>query len=313
LETLFGVEVLPLEDQISRAVRRHVPDLIEKIGSLPDRLRLLGLSGEDRSRSVMADAADLLKGDAGGAAAALGGLECSLPDEINWARAVFDALENGAETDVRAARKVLDSLKSLESLFSGSSKDLCSKTDAGTVEEILASERFHERLPELRGLIRAVQDNAKNRYSSEHALYIEALAGARSSLESTYNWGRLVDEDREEIVARLTCDLPENVDEGDPVSSVQKIMVRRRSLPALVAELNEEVSRKVPREDEEPDEWKDGEGVEWETEEVLTSEDLIEPALIATSEQLDNWLSVLRSKLESLLGSKKRIRIKGRE
>src|SRR5205807_10435782 len=43
LEEMFGVEVLPLEDNISRAVRANVPGLIEKVGSLPDRLRLLGL------------------------------------------------------------------------------------------------------------------------------------------------------------------------------------------------------------------------------------------------------------------------------
>ena len=68
LETLFGDEVLPLEDHISRSVRRHVPDLLEKLGSLPDRLRLLSLPGESRSQRLLADAADLLKGDAGGAA-----------------------------------------------------------------------------------------------------------------------------------------------------------------------------------------------------------------------------------------------------
>ena len=45
LETLFGDEVLPLEDHISRSVRLHVPDLLEKLGSLPDRLRLLSLPG----------------------------------------------------------------------------------------------------------------------------------------------------------------------------------------------------------------------------------------------------------------------------
>ncbi|MCZ7537942.1 MAG: hypothetical protein M5T61_19745, partial [Acidimicrobiia bacterium] len=50
LEGLFAVEVLPLEDHISRAVRAKVPSLMEKVGSLPDRLRLLGLPGEERAR-----------------------------------------------------------------------------------------------------------------------------------------------------------------------------------------------------------------------------------------------------------------------
>ena len=100
LETLFGDEVLPLEDHISRSVRLHVPDLLEKLGALPDRLRLLSLPGESRCRRLLADAADLLKGDAGGAASVLGGVECALPDEITWAKAAFDALESGAEADV---------------------------------------------------------------------------------------------------------------------------------------------------------------------------------------------------------------------
>jgi hypothetical protein len=312
LETLFGVEVFPLEDQISRAVRRHVPDLIEKIGSLPYRLRLLGLSGEDRSRGVIADAADLLKGDAGGAAAALGGLECSLPDEINWARSVFDALENGAETDVRAARKVFDSLKSLESLFPGSSKDLCSKTEVATVEEILASERFHERLPELRGLIGTLVDKAKERYKSERESYLDALADARTSLESSYDWARLVDEDREEIAARFTSDLSESADDADPVSCVQTVMIHKRSLTALVDEIREEVRRRARLDDETPT-GTIGENGEWESEEVITPEKLIEPAVIVNAKELDDWLAVLRTKLVGLLGPKKRIRIKGRE
>jgi len=151
LEILFGDEVLPLEDHISRSVRVHVPDLLEKFGSLPDRLRLLGLAGEGRAQRLLADAADLLKGDAGGAAAVLGGVECTLPDEITWAKAVFDALESGAETDVRSARSVLDSTADLERLFPGAANDLLTDEDRAAAEEVLAGERFFERLPELRG------------------------------------------------------------------------------------------------------------------------------------------------------------------
>lgn len=55
LEELFGDVVLPLEDHISRAVRRHLPDVQEKVGSLPDRLRLLRLPGEERSRTILAN------------------------------------------------------------------------------------------------------------------------------------------------------------------------------------------------------------------------------------------------------------------
>ncbi|WP_211334869.1 hypothetical protein [Desulfosoma caldarium] len=61
---------------------------MEKFESVPDRLHLLNLPGESRCRRLLADAADLLKGDAGGAASVIGGVEYALPDGITWAKAV---------------------------------------------------------------------------------------------------------------------------------------------------------------------------------------------------------------------------------
>ena len=253
LETLFGDEVLPLEDHISRSVRRNVPDLLERLGALPDRLRLLGLPGEDRVRRLSADAADLLKGDAGGAGAALGGVECSMPDEITWAKAVFEALESGAEADVRNARTVLNSTADLERLFPGATTDILGTEDRETAEEVLSSERFHERLPELRGVVRGAVDRAESRYADERAAYEESLRKALNDLEADPDWARLLDEDREEIAARLTCDMPETAENGDPVTLFQTLLVRKRTLGGLIAELREEVKRRRPAEPERPE------------------------------------------------------------
>jgi hypothetical protein len=203
LETLFGDEVLPLEDHISRSVRRNVPDLLEKLGSLPDRLRLLSLPGEGRSQRLLADAADLLKGDAGGAASILGGVDCELPDEITWAKAVFDALESGAEADVRNARSVLDSTADLERLFPGSTNDLLSLEDRTAAAEVLSTERFHERLPELRGVVRAAADRMEKRYAIDRAVHEDDLKKALAGLETEADWRKLLAEDREEIAAKL--------------------------------------------------------------------------------------------------------------
>ena len=48
LEKLFGIEVLPLKSE-SAGPSGSMPDLIEKVGALPDRLRLLELPGEERA------------------------------------------------------------------------------------------------------------------------------------------------------------------------------------------------------------------------------------------------------------------------
>jgi len=313
LETLFGDEVLPLEDHISRSVRRNVPDLLEKLGALPDRLRLLGLPGESRVRRLSADAADLLKGDAGGAGAVLGGVECSLPDEITWAKAVFEALETGAEADVCKARTVLDSAADLERLFPGSTTDLLGPEDTEAAEEVLSSDRFHERLPELRGVMRRTVERAEQRYADKRAAYEKSLKKALNGLEADPNWTKLFDEDRKEIAAKLTCDMPETDRDGDPIRLFQTLLVRKRTLPGLIEELRDEVKRRRPVGPEPQPDPGVGEGGDQVVEEVVEADALVQSMIIADFDELDSWLASLRDKLAGFLKLNKRIRIKGRE
>ena len=307
LETLFGDEVLPLEDHISRSVRHHVPDLLEIIGALPDRLRLLGLAGMDRAKALHADAAALLKGDAGEAAAILGGVDCALPDEITWSKAVFDALESGAEDDVRKAKLVLDSLGELESIFPGATSELLDDDDRAAAAEILSSDRFHERLPDLRSIVGGAFSRTQNRYSEEYAAYKDSLRKALDTLEADPDWLRLSDEDRQDLGGNLVCDLPEKAADDDCLRLLNSLLVKKGTLPGLLENLRSEIKRRKPQ-GPKPD--KDGESVD---EEVVEADALVQSALITTTEDLESWLSFIRDKLTSILKSKKRIRIKGRE
>jgi len=307
LETVFGDEVLPLEDHISRSVRRHVPELLEKLGSLPDRLRLLSLPGEIRSQRLLADAADLLKGDAGGAASVIGGVECALPDEITWAKAVFEALESGAEADVRNARSVLDSTADLERLFPGSTTELLSPEDRAAAEEVLSSERFHERLAELRGVVSAAADRTEKRYAVDRAAYEDDLKKALTGLETEADWAKLLDEDREEIAAKLSCDLPATAESGDPVGLLQTLLVRKRTLPGLIEELKAEIKRRRlagPEHERAEDEV---------GEEAITVEELSAPGVISSMAELDQWLEAIRTKIAEILRKGKKAVVKRRQ
>jgi hypothetical protein len=306
LEVLFGDEVLPLEDHISRAVRRNFSDLVEKLGALPDRVRLLGLSGEHRCRRLLAESADLLKGDASGAAAVLGGVECPLPEEITWTKDVFEALEHGAEADVRNARSVLDSTADFESLFPGSSIELIASEDRGAVEEVLASELFFERLPEIRMIIHGVFDRVAMVYEEEYAAYEDDLKDALIRLESHPDWPGLLDEDREEIAVKLSCDLPESADAGDPIELLKTLLVRRTTLLSLIEELRAEVRKRLPG--PEP-----GDGDETEDIEIVEVDTLVRPVSISTIEELESFVASIRDRLVGILKSNKRIRIRAKE
>ena len=140
LEALFGDEVLPLEDYISRAVRRHVPDVQEKIGSLPYRLRLLGLTGEERARTILSNLTNILKEDASEVIAVLGAIECTILEDVRWALTAVDILDNGAEEKIQQAN-LQRYLAELDTLFQGKVHGLLPTTE---LNEWLAV--LHERI-----------------------------------------------------------------------------------------------------------------------------------------------------------------------
>lgn len=305
LQQMFGVDVLPLEDHISRAVRNNVPGLIEKVGSLPDRLRLLNLPGEARARRLLETCGNLLEQDANGATALLGGVECSIPGDAKWAREVTEALSNGGETEVRVARDIETGLADLVALFPASGDGIISSADSATIRENLASENFHEQLTALRGAVRSTLDRVSTRYAECRTAYATSLKSLLKEVEAKPEWSRLEPDDREEIAARLTSPgLPENPVPGREVADLRLVLARESSLGVLRTELEKEIQRRLPPPPA-PSEPK-----EQPTEEVVNFADLIPPEVIRTKEELEVWLSSLRTRIEELLKSNKIIRLR---
>jgi len=308
LETLFAIQVLPLEDHISNAVRQNVPNLLEMLGPLPDRLRLLGLSGEERARHVIQSATDLLRGDAGDSASLLGGTTCDLPDEIEWAKSVVTSLESGAEADVQQARDVLNSLTEFTSMFPECAKGLVLETDREVAEGLMRSDRFFDNLPQLRSIIREIKDKTKTRINDEKLKFEMSQKDALSRLESTPDWPKLSEEDREEISARLRNE-PPDIDEGNPIRSLQKLTIQQIRIPTILSELRQEIEKRVPKKGiaGEPS------GEEEIDEEIISLDAISEPQVITTQKELDAWLKLLRERLAVILKSNKKIRFKGPE
>jgi hypothetical protein len=302
LQEMFGVDVLPLEDHISKAVRANVPGLLERVGSLPDRLRLLALPGEARARRLLETCADLLKQDANGATALLGGAESSVPSDAKWARDVTDALSNGGEIEVRAARDLASGLDDLGEVYPTSGDGIMSPADAATIREALTSDNIHEHLAGLRGAVRATLDRVASRYAERRSSYVESLQSILRYLEAKPEWSRLDPDDREEIAKRLTSSgVPEAPTKGREVTELRRLLARESSLNTLRAELNTEIARRQPQrpEPEEPP-----------TEEVVDFASVMPPEVIRTRDELETWLSTLRAQLDQLLRSNKVIRFR---
>lgn len=302
LQQMFGDEVLPLEDHISRAVRKHVPGLIEKVGSLPDRLRLLGLPGEERAARLLQVAADLLKQDGSGATALLGAVDCSVPADTSWARAVSDSLGNGGEIDVRQARDLERGLGELAELFPSVMTMIPASKQLPTIQEMLGSEGFYEHLSALRGTVRSISDRVRHCYAEQRAAFVEKTRQALQALESLPEWTHISPEDREDIARPFSTDtFPATATEGRAVADLRLLLARDAALDRLRADAQAEVERRVPPPPE-PD--------EPPTEELVNLTELAPPDVLRSFPDLENWLSSVRKRLQELLRANRHIRVR---
>jgi hypothetical protein len=188
-------------------------------------------------------------------------------------------------------------------------KKILSGEDKEAIQEILASETFYEKLPELRAVVRVAEDRAKAEYEEEMTRYKEDLSYARKELESDPDWAKLLDEDREELAGKIVCDLPDAPRKAEEIQTLQTLLVRRRMLPGLFRELEEEIQKRRPVEPE-PD--PDPDGDEETTEEVVDAETLLPSGAITSTGELDMWLDNVKARLQVLLESNKCIRIRSR-
>jgi hypothetical protein len=305
LQKMFGVDVLPLEENIARAVRSNVPALIERISSLPDRVRLLGLPGEDRASQLLQTLTDLLRSDGGGATASLSSADGKIPNDAAWAKALVDTLDSGAEGELRTAHSVESELAELAALFPSGGTALIKPGDAATIRETLDSENFPEALPSLRGAVRSTIDRVRERYVEHRKAYAEALQGALTTLEALPEWTRVTPEDRNEIAARFTAAgaLAAAPTQGNEIRDLRLLLARESALATLRAEAEAEIRKRVPP----PPLPSAGEPIS--EEEVVSLTDLTPPDLLRTMADLESWLSGLRTRIEELLRASKHVRI----
>jgi len=303
LQSIFGdTAVIPFEDSISRSVRRNLPGLLEAVGALPDRLRLLMLPGEERALTLKSSLTNALSGDATDAGAILGAKESTFAEDVRWARALLKAFEEDAETSIRRARQLQTTLATTDMLYPDEARRILTDSERDMLRETLSSERFHERLADVRSITQAALNRAETRYTETRgdlAAQIEQL-GLR--LEAHIDWLLLTDEDRNAIMDRLQANLPTRTPTGDPVQALTALLVRQTGLAGLERDLSAEIVRRLPV--VQPP--LNGEGVP-EVEQMGLAV-LHPPAVITSEAELDEWLRDIRGRLVSILRTRKHIK-----
>lgn len=299
LEGLFGVEVLPLEDHVSRAVRAQVPPLMERVGSLPDRLRLLGLPGEERARGVLQGCSDLLQEDAGGAASLLGDPDNKLPADVRWAREAVEVLDNDGERRINRATSLRRELTELADLFPDLA-EITPQREVATIAEVLGSESFASRMADLNAAILGVEQAARVAYADRRAALDADVRRVRHELEAMIEWATLDPEDREAVSARLSVDDLPREPPGDRLAGeLRRLLTRAARLPGVLAQCREEVRRLVPAPSPPgPEEIPSRQAAELQ---IVALSKLVPLAPLDTAEAVDRWVQELRERLVQLI------------
>jgi len=297
LETLFGVEVLPLEDHISRAVRAEVPSLMEKVGSLPDRLRLLGLPGEERARAVLQGCADLLREDAGGAASILGNPDRDPSADIRWVGEAVTCLDGNGEETVRRAVALRREWVDLAELFP-ELQDLAARQQLEVAGEVLKDEQFAERMADLRGALAKLDQLAAAAYGKQRAELQGEIECALAKLGGMSEWAALEAEDRAAITQRLSGgDLPREPAGEDLIADLRRLLTRKARLAATVMDCEAEVRRRAPQTvPRELGEIRDEAKVQRVTFRKLLPADLLD-----SPESVERWVQDVRRRLIELV------------
>lgn len=97
LRDLSGENVLPLEDEIATAAKKHFPAYQAAFGPLSVELRNLGLPAEciERMEALVADLTEVVSGDGSDAIRRLGGVESPFHQDLLWSRGLKKSLDNG--------------------------------------------------------------------------------------------------------------------------------------------------------------------------------------------------------------------------
>ncbi len=299
IQEIFGdTSVLPLEDKISQAARKHFPRFIEQNAALPDRLRLLQLYGEERSRALIMTLTELLRGDASDAAARLGGTDTGLVEDIRWMREATRALDNGGEADLQQARRLMALLDELEQYAPGLRARLNLDDRLQMLSEISRSSQFYEMLPDIRSTLQAARERLQAQLIQLTDEYQKALQQAQLELESLPEWRRLEDADRAEIASRLTYRFTAPANLTEVLNTYKSVLFQSNGLASRFNNLREEVKNLVPQPEEEPEEV-----------ETISLINFRPAAIISDEPGLNDWLSGVKQRLLERLKAGKKIRL----
>ena len=203
LTQLTGETVYPLEFEISKAARKHLPASLSLSGLLAERLASLALPGVDDVRALGETIQELLLADARDAAQRFGSEKSDLYDSLVWVNEVDKQLRNGLESTVRELqrhRREIDALPT-SGLPGALKQELAERLQS--VQERLGSESFHTHAADLTIDLTQIQAAVGTCAAAMQGAQAASLHAAKEALERLPDWQLLEKPQQLEYFGRI--------------------------------------------------------------------------------------------------------------
>lgn len=203
LLSLTGDTVLPLEDDISKAVIKCFPLLQRDYSALAMQLKTFSLPGVERADAIQDSITEILRGDASDATSWLGGETCPLADDLEWARKVKKSLDNGIDTVIEQLRTCSTEIASMPGV--GIPGKLASDTGQlrDEAKEFLKRDDFYDYMPDLKQRLAGLEKLVKQAAQALAAELDTRLTKDINAIQSSPEWSRLGLDDQTQFSNRL--------------------------------------------------------------------------------------------------------------
>ena len=203
LTELSGDDVVPLEDEISKATTKLFPQLQHIYGPMAEKLKSLGLPGDDRLESLSQDIKDIMFTDASDAPQRLGGEESDLYANLKWAADLKRALEHGLEQTLRELQQHRRDLEGLPASGTpGQLKDELADEIAVLTERLNHAD-FFKYSTEFAGSLTTLKSRVRDTAIALQAEQQQRITEAEQDLRRLPEWAQLTQEVQNNVLADL--------------------------------------------------------------------------------------------------------------
>jgi hypothetical protein len=312
LRNLTGENILPLEDEIATAAKKHFPTYQATFGSLAIELRSLGLESADqvdRAENLVSDLTEVVSGDGSDAVKRLGGVDSLLYDSLVWARKLKKALDNGLRANLSHLKRLRQEIGDLPDSGIPVRLKASAVETLASVTDILCRESFFEEGASLGAasneLDKLVAEATADLVRQQSDVINEELARWQTSAD----WADLTDEDRTWFSAEATN---LSVAADGTLDGLKKILRHDYSINNRLRDLFDNVGKKAAENRTATAKDFESNGDVTETKSEISKAEVLVPKIFKSAKEIDMLITEL-NKLRLRVSGTKQIRITWKE